>query len=972
MIKDYTDIHQSYTLMEQTYIDEAKSYGALLKHNKTGAMVVVLSNEDKNKVFDIAFRTPPKDSTGVAHILEHSVLCGSKAFPVKDPFVELVKGSLNTFLNAMTYPDKTMYPVASCNDKDFQNLMHVYLDSVFYPNIYKYKEIFLQEGWHYALDDADSELTINGVVYNEMKGAFSAPDQVLSRKIISTLFPDVTYGQESGGDPEAIPTLTYEGFLDFHKTYYHPSNAFIYLYGDMDVYEKLEFIHKAYLNDFDYLEVDSEIPLQAAFKQMIEVEDTYSIGSTEDENDNTFFAYNVVLKDTMDPELYLAISVLDYALMSCPGAPLKMALIDAGIGKDVYSEYERCVRQPYFSIVAKNCNVSDKERFMSVIRSALNNIIENGLDTDAIKASLNRMEFKFREGDYGWAPAGLMYGIQMMDSWLYNKEKPFVHLCCYKTFEILRERIGTGYYEELIRTYFLENNHASLLTLKPEQGKAAKEEQALAQYLAEYKASLTVEEIQSIIDEAKQLEEYQETPSTQEELMSIPMLTLEDIEKESTPFSNEEISPAGFKGVLHDYETHGIGYVKLLFDMTGMPNSLIPYASLLTNILGNVNTKTKSYQTLNNEMDMHTGGVYTNLLMIGAPNDGYIPFFEVTGKAMYSEIETMISLIKEMLFDSVLQDSKRIKEVIDEQISRIQMMMSSSGHSVAVSRATSYFSESAKYREMTHGLDYYRFLQDLAKNYNDTIGEIIKGLEEASKFIFRKDNIFIDYTSKKENLEVLENALNGFDIELNTDQVIKEDYNFHPDSINEGLITAGMVCYDVLAGDYKKAGYEYHGGLNVLKVIMGYEYLWTNIRVKGGAYGCMCGFNRNGQAYFASYRDPNLKETLDVYKKCSEYLKTFDVSDRDMLKYIIGAISDIDAPKSPSVLGVRSLGAYFSGITVDDLQKSRDELISTDVNTIRGFAGLIDAFVSQNHLCVVGSENQIEKNKDLFNHIEVL
>ena len=865
-----------------------------------------------------------------------------------------------------------MYPVASCNDKDFQNLMHVYLDSVFYPNIYKYKEIFLQEGWHYELEDADGELTINGVVYNEMKGAFSASDQVLSRKIMNTLFPDVTYGQESGGDPDAIPTLTYENFLDFHKTYYHPSNAYIYLYGDMDVYEKLEFIHTAYLNDFDYLEVDSEVPMQEPFEQMVEVEDTYSIGSTEDEKDNTFLAYNVVLKDSMDPELYLSMAVLDYALMSCPGAPLKMALIDAGIGKDVYSEYERCVRQLYFSIVAKNSNVSDKEKFMDIIRKTLDDIANNGLDTDAIKASLNRMEFKFREGDYGWAPAGLMYGIQMMDSWLYDKEKPFVHLCCYKTFETLRERIGTGYYEDLIRTYFLENNHASLLVLKPEKGKAAKEEEKLGEQLAEYKASLTAEDVQRIIDECKQLEAYQETPSTQEELMSIPMLTLDDIEKKSLPFANEEICVAGFKGLIHDYETNGIGYVKLLFDMTGMPKKLIPYASLLANVLGNVNTKNKSYQALNNEMDMHTGGVYTNLIMLGAPNDGYRPFFEVTGKAMYNEIQTMIVLIKEMLFESVVQDPKRIKEIIDEYISRIQTMMNSSGHSVAVSRATSYFNESANYRELSNGLDFYRFLQNLAKNYDEHVSEIIQCLEKAMAFIFRKDNVFVDYTSKKEGLEVLEKALVGFDADLNAQPVEKEVYEYHEDSKNEGLITAGMVCYDVLAGDYKKAGFEYHGGLNVLKVIMGYEYLWTNIRVKGGAYGCMCGFNRNGNAYFASYRDPNLKETLDVYKKCSDYLKTFDVSDRDMLKYIIGAISDLDAPKSPNTLGARSLGAYMSGITLDELQKSRDELINTNVNTIRGFAGLIDSFVSQNHLCVVGSETQIEKNKELFKHIEVL
>ena len=422
-----TDL-EAYEILEQCPLRDLKSEGFILRHKKSGARVAVISNDDDNKVFYIGFRTPAEDSTGVPHIIEHTVLCGSDKYPVKDPFVELVKGSLNTFLNAITYPEKTIYPVASCNDTDFQNLMSVYMDAVFHPNIYKHQEIFKQEGWHYELESEDAPITINGVVYNEMKGAFSSADDVLQREILNSLFPDNTYSNESGGDPERIPDLTYEDYLDFHRRYYHPCNSYIYLYGNMDVAEKLRWMDEEYLSHYEEIELDSTVKAQKPFEKPVEITKKYPISSAEPEEDNTYLSYNLVVGDILDRKLYLAFDVLDYALLGAPGAPLKQALIDAGIGKDIVGGYDSSTMQPVFSIIAKNANSADKEKFLATIQDVLNRQVKDGVDKKALLAGISASEFRYREADFGQFPKGLLYGIQCLDSWLYDDMQPFMHV----------------------------------------------------------------------------------------------------------------------------------------------------------------------------------------------------------------------------------------------------------------------------------------------------------------------------------------------------------------------------------------------------------------------------------------------------------------------------------------------------------------------------------------------------------------
>ena len=534
----------AYEVLQTEDLSDLKSKGTLLKHKKSGARVLLMENDDENKVFTIGFRTPPSDSTGVPHIMEHSVLCGSKEFPVQDPFVELVKGSLNTFLNAMTYPDKTVYPVASCNDKDFQNLMHVYMDAVFYPNIYQHDKTFRQEGWSYKLDDPEGELTISGVVYNEMKGAFSSPEGVLDRVVLNSLFPDNAYSVESGGDPEVIPELTYEQFLDFHRKYYHPSNSYIYLYGDMDMEEKLRWLDEKYLSDFENEPVDSEIHLQKPFTEMKEVVQEYSIASEESEEDNTYLSYNKVIGTTLDEKLYLAFEILDYALLSAPGAPLKKALLDAGVGKDISGSYDNGVYQPIFSVISKNANVEQKEEFVRVIEDTLKDIVKNGINKKALRAGINYHEFRFREADFGNYPRGLMYGLQLFDSWLYDETKPFIHMQAIPTFEFLKEQVETGYFEELIQKYLLDNTHGSIVMMKPERGRTARMDKELADKLQAYKDSLSKEEIDALVKATKELEEYQEEESAPEDLAKIPVLGREDISREIAPIYNKSLRQA--------------------------------------------------------------------------------------------------------------------------------------------------------------------------------------------------------------------------------------------------------------------------------------------------------------------------------------------------------------------------------------------------------------------------------------------
>lgn len=963
----------AYELVREEKLPGIHSNGFLLRHKKSGARILLVENDDNNKVFSIGFRTPPPDSTGVPHIMEHSVLCGSKNFPAKDPFVELVKGSLNTFLNAMTYPDKTVYPVASCNDKDFKNLMHVYMDAVLYPNIYEHEEIFRQEGWSYQLDSLEEPLGYNGVVYNEMKGAFSSPEGVLDRVILNTLFPDTSYANESGGDPDDIPDLTYEQFLDFHRTYYHPSNSYIYLYGDMDMEERLDWLDREYLSSFDAKEVDSRIRFQEPFEEVKEHTFSYSIASDEPEEENTYLSYNKVIGTSLDRELYLAFQILDYALLSAPGAPLKKALTDAGIGKDIMGSYDNGIYQPIFSVIAKNAEESQKEEFVELIEKVLSGLAENGIDRKALEAGINYHEFRYREADFGNYPKGLMYGLQMMDSWLYDETEPFMHVEALKTFEAMKAKMGTGYFEELIRRYLLENTHGAIVIVRPEKGRTARLDAELAQKLQAYKESLSQEEAELLVSRTHQLEEYQSEPDTEEDLNRIPVLERKDISREITPIYNEEMTISGTPVVFHEVETNGIGYVDVMFDLSGVAAEDLPYVGILQSVLGIIDTEHYEYGELFNEINMHTGGIGTALELYNDVTNvrekAFKATFEIKGKALYPKLSRTFEMMGEILSASKLSDTKRIREILDMLKSRLLMKFQSSGHTTAALRALAYASPSAQLKDMTNGIAFYEKVNEILEHYEECREKLSEKLSELSKRIFRPDNLMVSYTAARTGLAGMEELLCGLKSKLYTETPEETACIIHCEKKNEGFKTASKVQYVARTGNFIDNGASYTGALQILKVILSYDYLWQNIRVKGGAYGCMSNFTRVGDGYFVSYRDPNLKRTNEVYEGVVDYLKGFTVSDRDMTKYIIGTMSNIDQPLTPAAKGERSMNLYMNKVSADMIREERNQILDATQEDIRSLSRVAEAILKAGQICVIGSEEKIEEDRELFDTI---
>ena len=968
-----TDLN-AYEVLEQRPLDDLHSEGCILRHKKSGARIAVIANDDDNKVFYVGFRTPPEDSTGVPHIIEHTVLCGSDKYPVKDPFVELVKGSLNTFLNAMTYPEKTIYPVASCNDKDFQNLMSVYMDAVFHPNIYKYQEIFKQEGWHYELEDEDSPITINGVVYNEMKGAFSSADDVLQRQILNSLFPDTSYRNESGGDPDFIPDLTYEAYLDFHRRYYHPCNSYIYLYGDMDVAEKLRWLDEEYLSHYKKITIDSAIREQKPFAKPVELVKKYPISSTETEEDNTYLSYNLVVGTVLDKKLYLAFDILDYALVSAPGAPVKKALLDAGIGKDITGGYDSGTMQPIFSFIAKNANGSQKEEFLSVIRETLKQQVKDGIDKKALLAGINGSEFRYREADFGQFPKGLLYGIQCLDSWLYDDMQPFMHLEASETYRFLKEQVKTDYFEQLIQTYLLDNPHASVVVIEPEKGLNAKKEEQLAKKLDAYKESLSKEEIQQLIADTKHLKQYQEEPSPREDLEKIPMLCREDMKREAAPLINQEREVDGVTVIHHSMFSNGIAYLRFLFDIRDFAVEDIPYVGLLKYVLGYVDTEHYGYAELSNEINIHTGGigcsfgVYPHM----SGEEQMKVMFEVKTKVLMEELPEAGKLITEMIKTSVLSDEKRILEILGQLKSRLQASLSSVAHSVASMRAMSYFSRAAYYQDAVGGILFEQKVADLAEHFEEKKADLIAKLEELTRRIFTPERMSVSVVCEEKDFEAVGREIGQLKQALYPSEgtAVRNLPPLVLEQKNEGFTDASKVQYVARTGNFKRHGFEYNGALRILKVIMGYDYLWINIRVKGGAYGCMNSYMRNGDTYFVSYRDPNLEKTNEIYDGIPKYLENFTADERDMTKYIIGTISDLDTPLNPNAKGARSMTALLQGITQEDLQRERDEVIGATEKDIRALKDMIASVLEEHNLCVIGNEEKLNEQKELFTELK--
>lgn len=955
----------AYRVRTESRLKELKADGVELEHKKTGARIFLLLADDANKVFTIGFRTPPQDSTGVAHIVEHTVLCGSEKYWAKDPFMELVKGSLNTFLNAMTYPDRTVYPVASCNPKDFENLMDVYLDAVFHPLFYKEEKIFRQEGWRYELESEDAKLVRNGVVYNEMKGAYSDPDQVLERAIDEALFPGHPYAEESGGDPDFIPDLTYEAYLDFHRRYYHPSNSFIYLYGDLDMAERLRYLDESYLSKYERLAIDSAIPAPKRLGAPVLVSRPYSIGETESEERAAYVSLNLRVGGQLDPVEYSAHQALDYVLLKAPGALLHDALIEEGFGDDVYGGYANGIREPYFQITAKHLRREQKDSFLRRVRELLTEIAEDGLDHEMLLAAINMAEFRAREANFGSAPKGLVYGLQSFESWIYDAD-PCLHLRFAGLFDELRRKVGENYFENLIREALLENENYAVVELYPVRGLTAKHEAEDEERLAAKKAAMSAAERQALIAFGKEMRAYQDAADSEEALRTIPMLSREDLAAENEPLNFEagKLGETPFHYAARN--TTGILYLRLDFDVSDLPAESLTELSLIKDLLGYLNTDAHSYGELSTLVNLHTGGIQFSI-------DNYPDLAEFRGdrrvfsasvKFLPENAAKAIELVNEQLLSTQFTDRERVRNLIGEIRAGLKDTLLSAGHIAAVNRAASYFSESGVFQDVTKGIAYYRFLEGLTED------AALTAFTERAKAVLgetvRSGRLLIHLTAESAGKAAVLPLLTELSARYPAGGKGEMRFRFAENIKREGFGSASRVNYVARIGNFRTGGFRYTGALRIAQTMLSYGYLWNEIRSKGGAYGCAVRFGRGGSVVFSSYRDPKLEETDKVYEGVPGYLEQYEADEREMTKAIIGAVGEMDTPRTPQLSGLLALSAYYSKVTDEMFAKERAEVLAATPKDIRALAPLVREALKYEAKCVIGNEGAIARAKDFF------
>ena len=968
-MKDFT-IPAGYRLVQKSELKEIGLTGTELEHVGSGAHVICLPAEDDNKVFFIGFRTPPIDDSGLPHILEHSVLCGSDKYPIKDPFMELSKSSLNTFLNAITFPDKTIYPVASCNDKDLANLMGVYLDAVFYPLIHHNKNIFLQEGWRYELESPEAELSMNGVVYSEMKGAFSSSEECLSRYAMNSLFPDTAYGFESGGDPAFIPTLSYESFCAFHKKLYHPSNSYIFLYGDMDMEERLSYLDQAYLKGFKREDIDSALGIQKPFETRRDLHYTYPLAEEEDDSAKSFYSLQWVVGDNEDSLLANAFDVLETVLLTAPGAPLKQALLDAGLAKDAGGEYLGFMKQPVFQVVAKEGKAGEKERFLQVVTDCLKELVAKGLNPESLLAAISAREFQRREADFGGMSKGLIFGINILENWLHQAKDPFQSLRFEKNFQYMRDHVKEGFFEGILQKYLLDNHHATLVVMDPEKGKAEKDAAQLKEKLQAYKASLSPEEVNALVQQFKELKAYQEEEDSFEARQTVPKLAKADIKREARPADNREETAGPARLVYRFNKTAGIGYASLYFDLQNVPREHLPWLGLLKACFSVVSTKQHDYRELFDLISATTGGVSFGLETMRKLDGSWHPYAKLSVKALTDKFENAANLLKEICLESLFGDEKRLQEILAECVIGLKQMTMMAGHRAAVGRASSYYDEAALFGEICGGMDFLRFVEDLSEHFEEKKEEAARMLESVAKEVFTRDGMLINLTCQEEAFPALKEILGTLALAFPSDPAQRFSLE-KPMQKNEGFKTTGGVGYVANSGSFLKAG-PYTGNLKVLKSILGMDYLWQNLRVLGGAYGAMCDFGLFGNAFFVSYRDPNIKNTKEAYEKIPAYIRELNLPEETLDSFIISTIGSMDFPYTPSVQGTMDFGAYMAGITPQFQQAERDAVIDCSLEDLKALAPYVEAILAENNFCTVGSGLKIEEDKELFKHIENL
>ncbi len=953
-----------YRLVEKKFVKEVNADCYLFEHIKTGARVLKIAADDPNKTFSIAFKTIPESDAGTPHIMEHSVLNGSRNFPVKSPFDVLMKGSLNTFLNAMTSDDFTVYPVASMNEKDYFNLMHVYLDAVFDPLLYDDSRIFMQEGWHYELTGKDAPIEYKGVVYNEMKGAFSTPTREMWYQIQKNLFPDNGYRFSSGGYPIAIPSLTYEAFVNFHKKHYHPSNSYIFLYGDADIKKELEFIDKEYLSKYEKSENPVTVEENKPFADYKEIAGSYPVMDGTPLADQTYLVMNWVIGNGYDQTTVMALDILADVLVNQESAPVRKALLEAGIGKNVYATTQNML-QNIFSIVVQNANVADKDSFRAVVMNTLEKVAAEKIDRETLKGSLNRMEFRLREGDD--AQKGLTYNMRVMTGWMFT-DNPFSSLEYEKQLSDVKASVNNTYLENLIQKDLVENKYGLLLVLEPKIGLEREIAQKTSEELANLKKKMTPAELDSLVATTSKLVAYQQKEDSPEALASIPLLKLSDVRPEAFWYEASKSVIAGIPHLFHDEFTNNIIYMNFWYDLNVLSEDKIPYAALLTRLLGKMDAGGYSYENLDKSLNINTGGFGSGLSLYisGYDDSKLLPKFRINVKTTLEKLDTTLELVGVVINETNLGNKDRLLDLLKRHQSQLESSVLQNGYSVAAIRLDSYYSRRGVFNEKTRGMEYYWFVTDLVKRFNEDPDAVIAILKETYTALFARNNMMAGVTCSSDDYKAYASGFEKFAPALVEKAVEPKEWKLQPDAGNEGILTASKVQYVLQGYDFRKLGIEWDGKWNVLNQVMSTDYLQTQIRVIGGAYGGFSSITRNGSIYLSSYRDPNLKETLDNFAGITKYLSQFKADSTDMTRYIIGTIAGMDSPLTPSEKGDQAFRNYFENASREDVQSDRDAVLATTAADIRNMSDEIAKVLDQQVWCVFGNDEKISMNKTLF------
>ena len=953
---------QEFELLREKDIGEIQTKARLYRHRKTGAELLSLINDDENKVFGITFRTPPRDSTGVPHILEHSVLCGSRKYPVKEPFVEILKGSLQTFLNAFTYPDKTCYPVASQNTKDFYNLVDVYLDAVFYPRITEH--IFQQEGWHFEIEKPDSPLGYKGVVFNEMKGAYSSPDNLLAEYSQQSLFPDTTYGLDSGGDPRVIPSLTYEEFRDFHRRYYHPSNSRIFFYGDDDPDERLRLAHQ-YLKDFEKLDIDSAVSLQGSFDKPRSFVFPFASGKDDPSRSKGMVTVNWLLSETTEIEMNVALTILGYILMGTPGSPLRKALIDSGLGEDVTGlGLEGELRQMVFSVGLKGIDVEKAADVEALVLETLAGLASEGIEKEAVEAAINSIEFTLRENNTGSYPKGLVLMLRSLSTWLYGGD-PLAPLGFEEPLSTIKARIEAdgNFFEAMIERSLIENPNRTRVVLTPDAELGVKEEKDERKRLDGLKENMTPAELREVFENKETLKRIQETPDSREALASIPTLNLSDLEKKNKSIPLELFDKRGAKILYHDLGTNGIAYVDIGLNLRVLPQEYIQYIPLFSRALIEMGTADEDYVKLSRRIDRKTGGVGPALLVspvIDADKTEARLFLR--GKAMLSQTGDLLDIVRDILLTVDMDNRDRFRQMVLEERARKEQGLIPAGHQVVNSRLRAHFSEAGWVGEQMNGVSYLFFLRDLVRKVDDDWPSVRDILQDILKLVVNRHDMIVNVTTDRAGWESVKNRFDEFIEIVPEGQLgIPEWIPQYPDEL-EGMIVPSQINYVGKGADLYGLGYEFHGSAAVITRYLRTSWLWDRIRVQGGAYGAFCILDRlSGVLTFLSYRDPNIAKTVNAFDETGDFLRRADLNRDELTKSIIGCIGDIDTYMFPDAKGYTSMMRYLIGSTDAYRQKIRDEVLATTPDDFKRFADVLDGVGEKGIVKVLGSESSIKE-----------